>query len=80
MFGKTAKEKQTEEKNTEIEHASYEICRKSKVGEYIQTGQEFFIVDMKKKKVYSSADLRLREISEKLESEDTFVFKEAHYA
>lgn len=80
MIGKTAKEKQTEEKNTGIEYAQYEICRKSKVGEYIQNGQEFFIADMKKKKIYSSLDLRLREISEKLDSEDTFVFKEAHYA
>lgn len=40
MLGKTAKEKQVEDKETE--YASYEICRKSKVGEYIQTGQEFF--------------------------------------
>ena len=29
----------------------YEICRKSKVYEYIQSGTEFFIVDMEKKKV-----------------------------
>ncbi len=48
MLGKTAKEKQTEDKETE--YASYEICRKSKVGEYIQAGQEFFVADMKKEK------------------------------
>lgn len=77
MLGKTAKEKQTDDKETE--YASYEICRKSKVGEYIQEGQEFFVADMKKKKIYSSNDLRLRELSEKVDSEDTFVFKEATY-
>lgn len=77
MLGKTAKEKQTDDKETE--YASYEICRKSKVGEYIQAGQEFFVADMKKKKIYSSNDLRLRELSEKVDSEDTFVFKEATY-
>lgn len=77
MLGKTANGKQTEDKETE--YASYEICRKSKVGEYIQTGQEFFVADMKKKKIYSSNDLRLRELSEKLDLEHTFVFKEANY-
>lgn len=77
MLGKTAKEKQTDDKETE--YASYEICRKSKVREYLQTGQEFFIADMKKKKIYSSNDLRLRELSEKLDLEHTFVFKEANY-
>ena len=60
MLGKTAKGKQAEDKETE--YASYEICRKSKVGEYIQAGQEFFVADMKKKKIYSSNDLRLREL------------------
>lgn len=78
MFEET--EKQADTSTAEIEFAKFEICRKSKVGKYIQTGQEFFIADMKKKKIYSSLDLRLREILEKLESEDTFVFKEAHYA
>ena len=68
---------QAEDKETE--YASYEICRKSKVGEYIQAGQEFFVADMKKKKIYSSNVLRLRELSEKVDSEDTFVFKEATY-
>ena len=77
MLGKTAKGKQAEDKETE--YASYEICRKSKVGEYIQAGQEFFVADMKKKKIYSSNDLRLRELSEKVDSEDTFVFKEATF-
>ena len=71
MFEKTKKEK--------TENAAYEICRKSKVGEYIQTGTTFFIADMKKKKIYCSADLRLGEISEKMDSESTFVFKEAKY-
>lgn len=53
----------------------YEICRKSKVYEYIQSGTEFFIVDMEKKKVYSSCDLRLSELSEKLEMENSFIVK-----
>ena len=79
MFGKTKKEKQEDNKETDVEYADYEICRKSKVGEYLQTGQEFFVVDMKKKKIYSSNDLRLRELSEKLDLEHTFVFKEANY-
>lgn len=78
MFEETKKQEDTS--TAEIEFAKFEICRKSKVGKYIQMGQEFFIADMKKKKIYSSLDLRLREISEKLESEDTFVFKEDHYA
>lgn len=78
MFEET--EKQADTSTAKIEFAKFEICRKSKVGKYIQMGQEFFIADMKKKKIYSSLDLRLREILEKLESEDTFVFKETHYA
>ena len=49
MFGKTEKEKQADNKETDVEYADYEICRKSKVREYLQTGQEFFIADMKKK-------------------------------
>ena len=57
MLGKTAKEKQTDDKETE--YASYEICRKSKFGEYIQAVQDFFVADMKKKNIYSSSDLRL---------------------
>lgn len=79
MFGKTEKEKQEDNKEADVEYADYEICRKSKVGEYLQTGQEFFVTDMKKKKIYSSNDLRLRELSEKLDLEHTFVFKEANY-
>lgn len=79
MFGKIEKEKQADNKETDVEYADYEICRKSKVREYLQTGQEFFIADMKKKKIYSSNDLRLRELSEKLDLEHTFVFKEANY-
>lgn len=79
MFGKTEKEKQEDNKETDVEYADYEICRKSKVGEYIQVGQEFFVADMKKKKIYRSNDMRLRELSEKVDSEDTFVFKEATY-
>ena len=75
MFGKTEKEKQADNKETD-----YEICRKSKVGEYLQTGQEFFVADMKKKKIYSSNDLRLRELSEKMDLEHTFVFKVANYS
>ena len=72
MLRKTSEKRQTE-------YASYEICRKSKVGEFIQAGQEFFVADMKKKKIYRSNDLRLRELAEKVDSEDTFVFKEASY-
>ena len=79
MFGKTEKEKQEDNKDSGVEYADYEICRKSKVGEYLQTGQEFFVADMKKKKIYRSNDLRLRELSEKLDLEHTFVFKEANY-
>lgn len=79
MFGKTEKEKQEDNKEADVEYADYEICRKSKVGEYLQTGQELFVADMKKKKIYSSNDLRLRELSEKLDLEHTFVFKEANY-
>lgn len=79
MFGKTEKEKQEDNKEADVEYADYEICRKSKVGEYLQTGQEFFVADMKKKKIYNSNDLRLRELSEKLDLEHTFVFKEANY-
>lgn len=56
---------------------NYEIVRKSKIGEYMQTGVEFFICDMSKKKVYSSNDLRIKEISDKVNSENTFVFKVA---
>ena len=40
MFGKTEKEKQEDNKETDVEYADYEICRKSKVGEYLQTGLE----------------------------------------
>lgn len=79
MFGKTEKEKQEDNKEAGVEYADYEICRKSKVGEYLQTGQEFFVADMKKKKIYSPNDLSLRELSEKLDLEHTFVFKEANY-
>lgn len=63
-----------------IEQQTYEICRKSKITEYIQTGTEFFIVDMQKKKVYSSNDLRLGEITEKLEKDTTFIVKVASYS
>ena len=31
MFGKTEKEKQADNKETDVEYADYEICRKSKV-------------------------------------------------
>lgn len=54
---------------------NYEIVRKSKIGEYMQTGVEFFICDMDKKKVYNSNDLRIKEITDKVKSENTFVFK-----
>lgn len=60
-------------------HTKYEICRKSKVGEYIQTGTEFFVADMEKKKIYSAYGLRLQDLAQKIDSENTFIFKEAHY-
>lgn len=55
------------------------MVRESKVSEYLQEGTEFFIVDMEKKKVYSSFDLRLKELSDKLEKDTVFVVKEADY-
>ena len=73
----TGAEKRAEDPATEYQ--DYEICRKSKVGKYIQDGTEFFIVDMEKKKVYSSYDLRLRDISEKVEKESTFIIRRANY-
>lgn len=75
MFEKTKKENGEKE----VERSAYELCRKSKVYEYIQMGEEFFIADMKKKKIYSSADIRLSELAGKLDSDDTFVFKVAEY-
>ena len=72
--------KEAREINPTVEYQDYEICPKSKVGKYIQSGTEFFIVDMNKRRVYSSYDLRLREISEKLDSDNTFVVKAAAYA
>lgn len=53
----------------------YEIIRKSKVGEYIQNDVPFFVVDMEKKKVYASHDLRLGELLEKLDKESSFIVK-----
>lgn len=73
----TAAEKRAVDPTTEYQ--DYEICRKSKVGNYIQEGIELFIVDMEKKKVYSSYDLRLRDISEKVEKESTFIIRQAEY-
>lgn len=60
-------------------YAKYEMVRESKIPEYIQTKTEFFIVDMEKKKVYSSFDLRLKELSEKLEQDNVFIVKEVDY-
>ena len=57
----------------------YEIVRKSKARELIQEGTEFFVVDMDKKKVYSSLDLRLRDLAEKIDSDNTFIVKKAEY-
>ena len=57
----------------------YEIVRDSKVGEYLQNGVEFFVVDMDKKKVYSSLDLRLRDLMEKVDKENTVIIKVADY-
>lgn len=74
----TSDEKKTTDPTTEYQ--DYEICRKSKVGKYIQEGIEFFIVDMEKKKVYSSYDLRLRDISEKVDKKSTFIVRRAIYS
>ena len=60
-------------------NGKYEMVRESKISEYIENGVEFFVVDMEKKKVYSSLDLRLRDLSEKLEKDTTFIVKEANY-
>lgn len=54
----------------------YEIIRKSKVGEYIQNDVLFYVVDMEKKKVYSSYDLRLGELLAKLDKDSSFIVKE----
>jgi hypothetical protein len=62
-----------------LKKAKYEICRESKVSSYLENGTEFFIVDMEKKKVYSSYDLRLKELAEKLDNDNTFIVKEAEY-
>lgn len=57
----------------------YEIVNKSKIIKYIEQGIEFFVADMEKKKIFSSYDLRLREIDEKVNDENTFIFKKAKY-
>ena len=56
--------------------SNYEITRKSKVAEYIENGVEFSIVDMERKKVYSSSDIRLNELHEKLNNDSCFIIKE----
>jgi hypothetical protein len=56
--------------------SKYEIVRKTKVGEYIQNDVPFFVVDMQKKKVYSSRDLRLGELLDKLDKDSSFIIKE----
>lgn len=56
--------------------SNYEIARKSKVAEYIENGVEFFIVDMERKRVYSSSDIRLNELHEKLNNDSCFIIKE----
>jgi hypothetical protein len=57
----------------------YEMASESKIGEYIQNDIEFFIIDMEKQRVYSSMELRLRDMMEKLDKETTFIVKEAVY-
>lgn len=57
----------------------YEIVNKSKIYKFIENGVEFFIADMNKKKIFSSNDLRIGEIDEKINDENTFVFKKASY-
>lgn len=60
--------------------SKFEICKKSDVSKFIESGTEFFVVDMDKKKVYSSDDLRLRELAQKIDSDNTFIVKEANYS
>lgn len=58
----------------------FEIYPKYKVNKLIEQGVEFWIIDIDKKRTYNSNDLRLREISEKLEKEKSFIVKEARYS
>ena len=55
--------------------SNFEIIRKSKVSEYIEMGVEFSIVDMERKRVYSSNDIRLSELHEKLNNDNCFIVK-----
>lgn len=83
MFSKTKKvnkEQSTDAENGKIEYADYEFFRKSKVNKCLESGEEFFVLDMEKKRVYSSYDLRLKDLSEKLEKENVYVFKAARYS
>ena len=57
---------------------NFEIVRKSKVSEYIERGVEFSIVDMERKRVYSSNDIRLSELHEKLNNDKCFIVKEVY--
>lgn len=63
-----------------VQYADYEFVRKSKVGKYIQSGEEFFLLDMDRKRIYCSSDLRLRDLSEKLKKESVYVIKRATYS
>ena len=60
-------------------NSDFEIFNKSKIYKMFESGTIFFIADMDKKRIYSSEHLRIGEIVEKLDSEDTFVFKSAKY-
>lgn len=62
------------EANRDYDGMNFTIRQKSKVGEYLQTGRLFYIADLNKKKIYSSNDLRIGDINEKLESENVFMF------
>lgn len=62
------------EANRDYDGMNFTIRPKSKVGEYLQTGRLFYIADLNKKKIYSSNDLRIGEITEKLDSENVFMF------
>lgn len=55
---------------------NFEIVRKSKVAEYLERGIDFSIVDMDRKKVYKSVDIRLNELHEKLNNSNCFIVKE----
>lgn len=63
-----------------IEYADYEFVRKSKVFKYLENGEELFLLDMGRKQVYSSNDLRIEDLFKKLNNETVYVFRTAVYS